>query len=64
MEELGLFAYLARRFAVYGTPEECSAQMTIAKTAGLRRVMFTVSLAADPVATVELFGGEVLPALR
>jgi 5,10-methylenetetrahydromethanopterin reductase len=64
VEELGLFDYLARRFAVYGTPEECSAQMTIAKAAGLRRVMFTVSLAADPVVTVELFGGEVLPALR
>jgi hypothetical protein len=26
--------------------------------------MFTVSLAADPVGTVELFGAEVLPALR
>jgi hypothetical protein len=25
--------------------------------------MFTVSLAADPVATVELFGREILPAL-
>lgn len=64
VEELGLFDYLARRFAVYGTPEECGAQMAVAKAAGLRRVMFTVSLAADPLATVELFGGEVLPALR
>jgi hypothetical protein len=26
--------------------------------------MFTVSLAADPVRTVELFGREVLPAVR
>jgi hypothetical protein len=25
--------------------------------------MFTVSLAADPVSTVELFGREVMPAL-
>jgi alkanesulfonate monooxygenase SsuD/methylene tetrahydromethanopterin reductase-like flavin-dependent oxidoreductase (luciferase family) len=64
VEELGLFDYLARRFAVYGTPEECRAQMAAAQSAGLRRVMFTVSLAADPVATVELFGSEVLPALR
>jgi hypothetical protein len=38
--------------------------MLAARAAGLRRIMFTVSLAADPVATVELFGGEVLPALR
>ena len=64
VEELGLFDYLARRFAVYGTPEECRAQIAVAHAAGLRRVMFTVSLAADPVATVELFGSEVLPALR
>ena len=64
VDELGLFDYLSRRFAVYGTPEQCHAQMLTARAAGLRRVMFTVSLAADPVATVELFGGEVLPALR
>jgi len=64
VEELGLFDYLAQRFAVYGTPEECRAQMAVAQAAGLRRVMFTVSLAADPVGTVELFGGEVLSALR
>jgi 5,10-methylenetetrahydromethanopterin reductase len=64
VDELGLFDYLARRFAVYGTPEECHAQMVAAQAARLRRVMFTVSLAADPVATVELFGSEVLPALR
>ena len=63
VEDLGLFDYLARRFAVYGTPEECRAQMVAAQAAGLRRVMFTVSLAADPVGTVELFGSEVLPAL-
>ena len=64
VEKLGLFDYLAQRFAVYGTPEECRAQMAVAQAAGLRRVMFTVSLAADPVGTVELFGGEVLSALR
>ena len=64
VDELGLFDYLARRFAVYGTPDQCHAQMLAARSAGLRRAMFTVSLAADPVATVELFGSEVLPALR
>ena len=41
VEELGLFDYLARRFAVYGTPEECRTQIAIARAAGLRRVMFT-----------------------
>ena len=64
VHELGLFDYLARRFAVYGTPEECGVQMAAAQAARLRRVVFTVSLAADPVATVELFGSEVLPELR
>jgi alkanesulfonate monooxygenase SsuD/methylene tetrahydromethanopterin reductase-like flavin-dependent oxidoreductase (luciferase family) len=64
VDELGLFEYLARRFAVYGTPAECRTQMAAAQAAGLRQVMFTVSLATDPVATVELFGSEVLPALR
>jgi 5,10-methylenetetrahydromethanopterin reductase len=64
VDELGLFDYLAARFAIYGTPEECRRQMLASSDAGLRRVMFSVSLAADPVATVELFGAEVLPALR
>ena len=64
VDELGLFDYLARRFAIFGTPEQCRDQMLAARAAGLDRVMFTVSLAADPVATVELFGSEVLPALR
>ncbi|HVH78462.1 MAG TPA: LLM class flavin-dependent oxidoreductase [Stellaceae bacterium] len=64
VDELGLFDYLSHRFAIYGTPEQCRTQMAVAQAAGLRRVMFSVSLAADPVATVELFGREVLPALR
>jgi len=64
VDELGLFDYLARRFAVYGTPAECALQMAAAQAARLKRVMFTVSLAADPVGAVELFGREVLPALR
>src|SRR5947209_120014 len=64
VDELGLFDYLAGRFAIYGTAEQCREQMLAAREAGLQRVMFTVSLAADPVQTVELFGAEVLPALR
>ncbi len=61
---LGLFPYLAERFAIYGTPEQCAEQMQRAKAAGLKRVMFTVSLATDPVRTVELFGEKVLPRIR
>ena len=39
------------------------AQLRAARAAGAQRLMFTVSLAADPVRTVQLFGENVLPAL-
>jgi len=62
--ELGLFDYLSRRLAVCGTPEKCLAQVQAAQAAGVRRLMFSVSLAIDPVRAVRLFGEKVLPALR
>jgi 5,10-methylenetetrahydromethanopterin reductase len=62
--ELGLFDYLSRRLAVCGTPDDCLAQVRAAAAAGVRRFMFTVSLAVDPVRTVRLFGEKVLPAVR
>jgi 5,10-methylenetetrahydromethanopterin reductase len=61
---LGLFDYLRRRLAVAGTPEDCVAQVRAALEAGARNLMFTVSLASDPLRTVELFGREVLPAVK
>jgi 5,10-methylenetetrahydromethanopterin reductase len=64
VRELGLFDYLSGRLAICGTPEECLTQALAAKAAGAKRLMLTVSLAADPVKTVELFGERVLPALR
>ena len=62
--ELGLFDYLSRRLAVCGTPAECLAQVRAAQSAGTRRLMFSVSLAVDPVRTVQLFGETVLPVIR
>jgi 5,10-methylenetetrahydromethanopterin reductase len=62
--ELGLFDYLSRRLAICGTPDECLAQVLTARAAGVRRLMFSVSLAVDPLATVRLFGEKVLPAVR
>jgi 5,10-methylenetetrahydromethanopterin reductase len=62
--ELGLFDYLSHRLAICGTPEECLAQVRAARAAGVRRLMFSVSLAVDPVRTVQLFGERVLPAVR
>jgi 5,10-methylenetetrahydromethanopterin reductase len=61
---LGLFDYLAQRLSICGTPAECLAQVRAAKEAGADRLMLTVSLASDPVRTVELFGERVLPAVR
>jgi len=56
---LGVFDYLRGRLAIAGTPEDCVAQVRAAHAAGARQLMFTVSLASDPVRTVELFGREV-----
>ncbi len=64
VRRLGLFDYLRGRLAVAGTPDDCMAQTRAALAAGATSLMFTVSLAADPVRTVEMFGRDVLPALR
>jgi 5,10-methylenetetrahydromethanopterin reductase len=61
VRELGLLDYLSRRLAICGTPADCLAQTLAAKQAGAERLMLTVSLAADPVQTVQLFGEHVLP---
>jgi 5,10-methylenetetrahydromethanopterin reductase len=63
VKRLGLFDYLRARLAIAGTPDDCIGQVRAAEAAGATQLMFTVSLAADPVATVELFGREILPAL-
>jgi 5,10-methylenetetrahydromethanopterin reductase len=60
VRRLGLFDYLHARLAVAGTPEDCAEQAQAAFAAGATNLMFTVSLAADPVRTVELFGRHVL----
>jgi alkanesulfonate monooxygenase SsuD/methylene tetrahydromethanopterin reductase-like flavin-dependent oxidoreductase (luciferase family) len=64
LHRLGLFDYLRRRLAIAGTPEDCVEHVRAARAAGARNLMFTVSLAADPERTVELFGREVLPHVR
>ena len=42
----------------------CHRQLAAARAAGVEQIMFSVSLAADPLETVTLFGERVLPALR
>lgn len=63
VRELGLFEYLSRRLAICGTPDECLEQLRAAQEAGAKRLMLTVSLAADPVMTVDLFAKKVFPAI-
>ena len=63
VRELGLFDYLSRRLSICGDPADCLEQALAAKAAGAKQLMLTVSLASDPVRTVELFGEYVLPKL-
>ena len=55
---------IAGRFAIYGTPDQCLAQLLAAQEAGVNKVMFTVSVASDQARTVELFGEQVIPKFR
>lgn len=64
VKELGLYEYLSRRCAICGTPDECFQQVKAAEAAGAERLMFSVSVAADPAEAVRLFGEQVLPRLR
>jgi 5,10-methylenetetrahydromethanopterin reductase len=64
VKELGLFDYLSKRIGVCGTPDECFEQMMAAKNAGIKRIMFSVSVANDPADAVRLFGEKVLPRVR
>ena len=61
---LGIFDYLRGRLAIAGTPDDCIGQVRAALAAGADRLMFTVSLASDPIHTVELFGRDVLHRLK
>ncbi len=64
VKELGLFDYLSKRIGVCGTPDECFEQMMAAKKAGIKRIMFSVSVANNPADAVKLFGEKVLPRVR
>ncbi len=56
VDELGLFDHLSERFAVRGASRQCMERLEAARAAGLERVMFTVSVASDPLRSVELSG--------
>jgi len=59
-DELGLTEYLADRFAIVGTPEDCRRKVRSIKEAGVENVILT-ALCPDPDRLIRLFGQEVLP---
>ncbi|MFB6311612.1 MAG: LLM class flavin-dependent oxidoreductase [Salinirussus sp.] len=62
-DELGLTDYLADRFAVVGTPEDCRSKLAdIEAVDGLDGVLLT-ALSDDEMGLVSRFGRDVLPAL-
>jgi 5,10-methylenetetrahydromethanopterin reductase len=59
-DELGLTDYLADRFGVVGTPEECVARIRSLGEVGVDGVIFGV-FGRDPLGLVRRFGTEILP---
>ena len=59
-DELGLTDYLADRFGVVGTPEQCLARIRALGEVGVDGVIFGV-FGRDPLGLVRRFGEEILP---
>ena len=59
-DELGLTDYLADRFGVVGTPEQCLARIRALGEVGVHGVIFGV-FGRDPLGLVRRFGEEILP---
>ena len=62
-DELGLTNYLADRFAVVGTPEECREKVPAIEKSGVG-VLFITAIGPQPEEIVGRFGREVLAALK
>jgi len=63
VEALGLTDYLARRFALAGTPQECIEQAQAVAAAGVHGLMLTI-VTPDPVKTIRAVAEQVMPAFR
>ena len=59
-DELGLTDYLANRFGVVGTPEQCVARIRALGGVGVDGVIFGV-FGRDPLGLIRRFGEEILP---
>jgi alkanesulfonate monooxygenase SsuD/methylene tetrahydromethanopterin reductase-like flavin-dependent oxidoreductase (luciferase family) len=59
----GLTEYLAERFAIAGTPDDCAAQVRRAVAAGAGRLLLT-GITPDPHRFIERWATEVMPRCR
>lgn len=62
-DELGITDFLADRFALVGTPEQCIERLRSIRDAGLHQVILP-ALGPDPADMLRRLGEEVFPALR
>jgi 5,10-methylenetetrahydromethanopterin reductase len=60
VDELGLKAYLAERFAIVGTVNDCVAQIERAAAAGVQK-MFLGPITGDPTKVLNTFARAILP---
>jgi len=63
MEDLALLAYLADRFAIVGTPDDCVEQIQRVRAGRIDRILFTGNI-ADRSALIRNLGTSVLPRCR
>jgi 5,10-methylenetetrahydromethanopterin reductase len=63
VDELGLKAYLAERFAIVGTPEECIAQIDRMVQAGVEKI-FLGPITGDPAKVLRTFAQRIMPNFR
>jgi alkanesulfonate monooxygenase SsuD/methylene tetrahydromethanopterin reductase-like flavin-dependent oxidoreductase (luciferase family) len=62
-DELGLTEYLADRFAVVGTPDDCIEKVLAIHRSGVE-VLHIVALGRHPEQTIERFGRELMVRFR
>ncbi|MBI3301134.1 MAG: LLM class flavin-dependent oxidoreductase, partial [Deltaproteobacteria bacterium] len=63
VDELGLKAYLAERFAIAGTPEDCIRQIERTVAAGATKI-FLGPITGNPAKVLQTFAQRILPRFR
>jgi 5,10-methylenetetrahydromethanopterin reductase len=64
VERLGLVDYLADRFAIAGTSEDCAARVRDLGELGVGRLMLTYDRYLNSVQQIDLWGSEVIPLIN